>query len=279
VVHATHSGKFLLFAIAPAASAKPAAVSGGMDPSLKTSKDQVSYAAGMRLAKTLRAQSQEVDPDLLAKAMKDVLGGGPTLMSDGQVELALMGVETQLNVTEALLEKRKIAARNKQQGEAFLAANKTKEGVVSLPDGLQYKVIKAGDGKKPTAADVAICQYKGTLVDGTVFDDSHRRKDGGPVHFPLKAVIAGWQEALRMMPAGSRWQIFIPPELGYGERGAPQARIPPNATLIFDVELLSVMGPNEPAQSPKTAGSAPTADVLAAMKKIEQTIEQEKKNP
>jgi FKBP-type peptidyl-prolyl cis-trans isomerase FklB len=134
---------------------------------------------------------------------------------------------------------KELGERNRKDGEAFLAANKAKDGVVTLPSTLQYKVLKAGDGTKPTIDDTVVCHYRGTLIDGTEFDSSYKRTQ--PATFPLKKVIIGWTEALQLMPAGSKWQLFIPPELGYGERGAGPL-IGPNATLIFEVELLSIQG-------------------------------------
>jgi FKBP-type peptidyl-prolyl cis-trans isomerase FklB len=267
VVKAKYVGKFMLFEIIPPAPARPSGPAAmEMDPALKDPKAQISYAAGMRMAKTLRKQSVEVDPDLVMRAMKDVMSGGPTLMSDDQVQTALIGVETQLNITEATLERQKIAEQNKRAGEQFLAENKKKDGVVALPSGLQYKVIKAGSGKKPTSLDVAVCQYTGSLIDGTVFDDSHHRKDGGPVNFPVKAVIKGWQEALKLMAAGSKWQIFVPPDLAYGEHGVPQAKIPPNAALVFDVELLAV---KEAGNQAPTVASSQAAQTTLTPEQIE----------
>jgi FKBP-type peptidyl-prolyl cis-trans isomerase len=128
---------------------------------------------------------------------------------------------------------------NKTAGEAFLAANKTKEGVVTLPSGLQYKILKAGDGPKPTAADTVVCNYRGTLIDGKEFDASE--KHGGPATFPVSGVIKGWTEALQLMPVGSKWQLYIPSDMAYGASGAG-GDIGPNSTLIFDVELVSIKG-------------------------------------
>jgi FKBP-type peptidyl-prolyl cis-trans isomerase FklB len=244
-----------------------------MNPALEDQKAQISYAAGVRLAKTLRKQSVEMDPDFVKQGMKDVIAGGPTLMSDDQVQGALMGVETELNVTEATLDRKKFTDRSKKEAEEFLAENKKKDGVVTLPSGLQYKIIKAGDGKKPTAQDFTVCQYRGTLTDGTEFDNSYKSKNGGPVTFPLRAMIKGWQEGLTLMPAGSQWQLFVPPDLAYGERGMPRAKIPPNAALIFDVELLSVKesGPGLAPEPPTTkAAQIPglTPELIDKLKKV-----------
>lgn len=276
VVGATKAGSLFVFKIAPPAlPSMSGPVVRQIDPALKDQKAQISYAAGMRLAKTLHAQAQDVDPDLVAKAIRDVMAGGATMMSDDQVQTALMGVETQLNVTAATLEKKKFVEKNKKDADAFLADNKKKEGVVTLPSGLQYKIMKEGDGKKPTSLDVAVCQYKARLIDGTEFDNSYRRKDGGPVNFPVKAVIKGWQEALRMMPAGSKWQIVVPPDLAYGERGVPRAKIPPNAALIFDVELLAVKEPGDPSPSKTTQKTALTPQQIDAVKSAAQSGDKE----
>jgi FKBP-type peptidyl-prolyl cis-trans isomerase FklB len=274
VITAQYEGKLMLLHINPPAPPKPAEpVAAEMNPALKDQKAQISYAAGMRLAKTLRKQSVDADPDLVKQGMKDVIAGGPTLMSDDQAQAALKGVETELNVTEANLERKKFTDSSKKEAEEFLAENKKKDGVVTLPSGLQYKIIKAGDGKKPTGLDFAVCQYRGTLTDGTEFDNSYKRKDGGPVSFPLRSVIKGWQEALTLMPAGSQWQLFVPPDLAYGERGVPKAKIPPNAALIFDVELLSVKesGPELATAPPTTkAANVPglTPELIDKLKKM-----------
>jgi len=140
------------------------------------------------------------------------------------------------------------AATNKQEGEAFLAANKTKEGVVTLPSGLQYKILTQGTGPKPTASDSVVCNYRGTLISGTEFDSSYKR--GEPATFPVSGVIKGWTEALQLMPVGSKWQLFIPSDLAYGER-SPAPEIGPDSTLIFEVELLSIQ--NKSADQPPPA--------------------------
>jgi FKBP-type peptidyl-prolyl cis-trans isomerase len=129
------------------------------------------------------------------------------------------------------------ADRNKKEGEAFLTANKAKEGIVTLPSGLQYKMLKTGDGRKPSATDTVICHYRGALLDGTEFDSSYGR--GAPATFPVANVIKGWNEALQLMPVGSKWQLFVPSELGYGSRGAG-GKIPPNAVLVFEIELVEI---------------------------------------
>jgi len=145
---------------------------------------------------------------------------------------------------------------NKKEGDAFLAANKTKEGVITLPDGLQYKVLKQGDGPKPTTNDKVVCNYRGTLVKGTEFDSSYKRNE--PATFPVTGVIKGWTEALQLMPVGSKWQLYIPSDLAYGPPGRPPV-IPPNSTLVFEIELLSIQPPQTtpPPSAPSTTpGSA-----------------------
>lgn len=269
VVRAKYVGKFMLFEITSPTPAKPnGPTATDMSPVLKGQKEQISYAAGMRLARTLRKQSVEPDPELVSQGIRDVLSGSGTLMSEDQANKALFGVETELNVTEASLERKRIAEKNKQASEQFMTQNKKQEGVVTLPSGLQYRVIKSGDGRKPTSADVAVCQYRGSLPDGTVFDDSRRKKDGGPVSFPVRGVIRGWQEALKLMPVGSKWQIFVPADLAYGDRGVPRANIPPNAALVFDVELLSVKeAGNQTAPATTTAQSTVTPEQIDAVKR------------
>jgi FKBP-type peptidyl-prolyl cis-trans isomerase FklB len=275
VVKATSTGKFLVFQIAPPAPAKTnGSAPRAINPALKTKDEQLSYAVGMRLAKTLQKQSIKVEPDLVKQGINDALSGGQGLMSEDQAHALLIGVQTELSITEAALQRKAFADKNKKEGEEFLAQNKNKDGVVSLPSGLQYRVIKAGDGKKPQASDVAVCHYRATLLDGTEFDNSHKHKGGLPASLPLRGVIRGWQEALTLMPAGSKWQLFVPPDLAYGERGVPRVNIGPNATLIFEVELLSVKEPDKQAP-PVTASTTLTPEQLDAVEKAMQAAKKE----
>jgi FKBP-type peptidyl-prolyl cis-trans isomerase FklB len=203
---------------------------------LKTPRDKFSYALGMKMGANLHKQSVPVDANILARGLKDSLTGTKTLLTDEEAQAAI--VEVQNDLRKKQQEKMQAeGAANKKDGEAFLAANKSKEGVVTLPSGLQYKILKEGTGAKPTAADSVVCNYRGTLINGTEFDSSYKR--GQPATFPVTGVIKGWTEALQIMPVGSKWQLFIPPDLAYGERG-PGPEIGSNSTLIFEVELLSI---------------------------------------
>jgi len=212
---------------------------------LTTQKDKVSYALGMNLGSNLKRQSVEVDPKLFLQGMQDAMAGEKTQLTEDQAKATLMEFQTDLR--KKMQEKMQQAAEtNKKQGDEFLAANKSKEGVVVLPSGLQYKVLSTGTGPKPTTSDSVVCNYRGTLIDGTEFDSSYKRKE--PATFPVTGVIKGWTEALQLMPVGSKWQLFVPSDLGYGAQGAPGGSIGPNATLIFEVELLSI----QPKDKPKT---------------------------
>ncbi len=203
---------------------------------LKTSKDKFSYALGMRMGANLKKQEVPVDPAILSRGLRDALSGGKTLMTDQEAQTALSDVQNELRKKQQ--EKMQAeGAANKKEGDAFLAANKGKEKVVTTASGLQYKILKEGTGPKPTASDTVVCNYKGTLINGTEFDSSYKR--GQPATFPVNGVIKGWTEALQLMPVGSKWQLFIPSDLAYGERG-PGPEIGPNSTLIFEVELLSI---------------------------------------
>jgi FKBP-type peptidyl-prolyl cis-trans isomerase len=203
---------------------------------LKTQKDKFSYALGMKMGVNLHKQSVPVDPNILARGLKDGLAGTKTLLTDEEAQAAIMAVQNDLRAKQQ--EQMKAAGdANKKEGDAFLAENKGKDGVVTLPSGLQYKILTAGTGAKPTTSDSVVCNYRGTLINGTEFDSSYKR--GQPATFPVTGVIKGWTEALQLMPVGSKWQLFVPSDLAYGERG-PSPDIGPNSTLIFEVELLSI---------------------------------------
>jgi FKBP-type peptidyl-prolyl cis-trans isomerase FklB len=220
-----------------AAKAQPATASRTQPAlALKTQKDRFSYSLGMNLGASLHKQAVPVDPAILARGLRDALAGGKTLLTEDEAHATLMEVQNDLRKKQQ--EKTQLAGdANKKEGEAFLAANKGKEGVVALPDGLQYKILKQGTGPKPTAGDSVVCNYRGMLINGTEFDSSYKR--GQPATFPVSGVIKGWTEALPLMPVGSKWQLFIPSDLAYAERGSGPD-IGPNATLIFEVELLSI---------------------------------------
>jgi FKBP-type peptidyl-prolyl cis-trans isomerase FklB len=191
------------------------------------------------LGGNLKNQGVEVDWSVLAQGLKDGAAGGKTRLTEEEAKAVL--TEVQNEVRKEQQEKMKAAAdKNKTEGQTFLAANKAKEGVKTTASGLQYKVITEGTGPKPTPNDTVVCNYKGTLLDGKEFDSSYKR--GEPATFPVGGVIKGWTEALQMMPVGSKWQLFIPSDLAYGERGAG-ADIGPNSTLIFEVELVSIKPP------------------------------------
>jgi FKBP-type peptidyl-prolyl cis-trans isomerase FklB len=222
-----------------AAPKSPQAAAKAKPPfTLKTQKDKTSYAMGMNVGTGLRKQSIDIDPAILARGLRDAFSNGKTLLTEEEARAVLTQLQTDLRKKQQEVAQQAGEA-NKKQGLAFLEANKTKEGVVALPSGLQYKVLQEGTGPKPTATDSVVCNYRGTLLDNTEFDSSYKR--GQPATFPVTGVIKGWTEALQLMPVGSKWQLFVPAELAYGDRGAG-AQIGPNATLIFEVELLSIQG-------------------------------------
>ncbi|MCU1341455.1 MAG: FKBP-type peptidyl-prolyl cis-trans isomerase [Candidatus Acidoferrum typicum] len=205
---------------------------------LNTPEDKLSYAIGLNIGRSLQKDAIAVDPDIVAQGVKDALSGGNTLLTDEEAKAAIVALQADLRKKQE--ETMKAAGDvNKKQGDAFLTANKAKEGVVTLPSGLQYKIVTPGKGPKPAATDTVVCNYRGTLIDGTEFDSSYKR--GQPATFPVGQVIPGWTEALQLMPVGSKWQLFIPPDLAYGER-SPSPVIGVNSTLIFDIELLSIQG-------------------------------------
>jgi len=193
---------------------------------LQNQKEKVSYSIGLNIGNNLKKQSIDIDMNIFAKGIQDGLSGASPLLNKEEIQ------ETMVAFQREMMEK------YKKQGEAFLAENKKKEAVKILPDGLQYKVIKAGTGKKPKADDTVTVNYRGTLIDGTEFDSSYKR--GQPATFPVSGgMIKGWSEALQLMQEGAKWELFIPPNLAYGERGMGGI-IGPNSTLIFEVELVSI---------------------------------------
>ena len=205
-------------------------------PAMKSEKDKISYIIGMDIGNNFKKQGVEVDPDILAKGIKDALSGAKPQLTDQEAKDVMASFEKEMRAKQEAMRKT-AGEKNKKEGEQFLAANKAKEGVKTLPSGLQYKVIKPGTGKKPQLTDTVTVQYRGTLIDGTEFDSSLRR--GAPATFEVNKIIPGWTEALQLMQEGAKWQLFIPSNLAYGERGAGQ-QIGPNATLIFEVELVSI---------------------------------------
>ena len=203
---------------------------------LKSQKEKVSYIIGMDLANNLKRQSVEIDPDSLARGVKDALSGAKPQLTDQEIREIMTGFEKEMRTKQDEF-KKVTGEKNKVEGEKFLAENKSKEGVQTLPSGLQYKVIVPGKGKKPQLTDTVTTNYRGTLIDGTEFDSSIRH--GKPATFPVNGVIRGWTEALQLMEEGAKWQLFIPSNLAYGENGAGQV-IGPNAVLIFEIELVSI---------------------------------------
>src|SRR3989338_9359392 len=210
-------------------------VSAAEKTTLKSEKDKVSYSIGLSIGNNFKNQSVDVDVDVLAKGVKDAISGNKPLMTEKEVQETMMAFQNEMKTKQAEHAK-VLGGKNKKEGEAFLAENKKKEGVKTTASGLQYKIIKAGNGAKPKATDTVTVNYRGTLIDGKEFDSSYKR--GEPASFPLNGIIPGWTEALQMMKVGSKWQLFLPPALAYGERGA--GRKGPNATLIFEVELIYI---------------------------------------
>lgn len=234
---------------APAAKPGTAAA-----PALKTDREKASYAIGANIGKSMKKEGVDLDPALVARGIKDGFSGGKLLLTDEQAQAALTAFSVEMKKKQEA-ELAAIAAANEKEGRAFLAENKAKPGVVTLPSGLEYKILTAGTGPKPTPEDTILCNYRGTLLDGKEFDSSYKR--GQPTSIPVGGVIKGWTEALQLMPVGSKWQLFIPSELAYGPRQAGPD-IGPNSTLIFEVELLSIQEKPK-AEAPKDAAPQPQA--------------------
>jgi len=203
---------------------------------LKDQKDKESYSLGYQFGQSLKNQGVDINLDVYNSGIKDALGGKEPQMSQEEIRAAITGLQQRLQAARQK-ELKEMAAKNIEEGKKFLEENQKKEGIKTLPSGLQYKVLTEGSGKMPKADDTVTVNYKGTLIDGTEFDSPYKR--GQPASFQVNGVIKGWTEALQLMKEGSKWQLFIPLDLAYGERGAGRT-IPPNSTLIFEVELISV---------------------------------------
>jgi len=203
---------------------------------LRSQKDSLSYSIGLDIGRNLKRQSIEIDMDVLAEGMKDLYMGKQVELSDSVSQFVTARFRRQMMVRHDK-ELREQAEKNQKEGEAFLAENKKKDGVVTLPSGLQYKVLTMGTGPKPGAGQTVIVNYVGSLIDGKEFDNSYKR--GSPDTLSVNGTIKGWTQTLKMMPVGSKWVLYLPPDLAYGDRGAGQV-IPPGATLIFEIELLQV---------------------------------------
>lgn len=237
-----------------AASIVRAQTSTNLTPALAakyaTEEDRYSYAVGVMIAADMRRNLTragfETKADLVVEGFRASFTTNSPLLSDQQAS----GYFREHNKAA----QEKLSAKNKAEGEAYLTANKAKEGVTALPSGVQYKVLKAGTGPKPTLTDTVTCHYRGTLLDGTEFDSSYNK--GEPASFAVNGVIKGWTEALQLMPVGSKWQLAIPSELAYGPAGRP--KIGPSATLLFDIELIGIKEPNKPAAS-LTGGTTTTS--------------------
>ncbi|NOU01310.1 MAG: FKBP-type peptidyl-prolyl cis-trans isomerase [Gallionella sp.] len=202
---------------------------------LKTDKERLSYGIGASVAKNLKKQTTDVDLDVLIQGLKNGLSGQKLLLSEKELQKVMNKFQGEVR-QNALLSKRLALEENKKKGEVFLSENKLKPGVEILPSGVQYKVLKAGSGKTPIDSDVVQVNYRGTLLDGTEFDST---ESGHPAELKVSSLIAGWKDALKLMPLGSKWQIVIPSQLAYGERGVG-SDIGPNETLVFEVELLAI---------------------------------------
>jgi FKBP-type peptidyl-prolyl cis-trans isomerase FklB len=211
-----------------AASAAPAASA--------PSQAQTSYVLGLKMGSGLRADGVALDAGAFLKGVKDAMADVKPTLSDAQINAILSQLQADIAARHEA-KAAKAAEANKAQGEAFLKANGAKPGVVTLPSGLQYQILTAGTGAVPKASDTVVCNYRGTLIDGTEFDSSAQH--GGPASLPVEGVIAGWSEALQLMPVGSKWRLFVPADLAYADAGAGDD-VGPNAVLIFDIELLSI---------------------------------------
>jgi FKBP-type peptidyl-prolyl cis-trans isomerase len=234
------SSRIALASAALLLSACANSASSAEEGALTTFEDKAAYAIGVNLGKQLAQDSADVDTALLLRGLQEALAGKELLLTDQEIGNTLQQFQQQLmQKRQARMESE--GATNLEAGKKFLAENAQREGVQTTASGLQYEVVKEGDGAKPSATDTVTVHYHGTTLEGTVFDSSVDR--GEPVSFPLNQVIAGWTEGLQLMATGSKYKFFIPAALGYGAQSPPGAKFGPNATLVFDVELLSIQSP------------------------------------
>jgi len=203
-------------------------------PELKTEPEKNGYSVGYDIGRSIQRQLADLDAESVARGLKDAMGGAAPVLLDQEIQQRFASVRQE--------SAKRTVEKNKKDGEAFLARNKGEKGVKTTASGLQYKVITTGKGKRPTAEDTVTVNYRGTLIDGTEFDSSYKRNQ--PATFPVKGVIPGWTEALQLMKEGSKWMLYLPSTIAYGERGTGNM-IGPNSTLIFEVELLSINKPKE----------------------------------
>jgi FKBP-type peptidyl-prolyl cis-trans isomerase FklB len=216
----------------PAAAPKEAST----PPALATDKGKISYCIGLDIGRNFKSQDMDIDPAIVGRGIQDALSDSPRLLTDQEINAVFTAFRQQMMAKQQERVKAQ-TEKTKQEGEKFLAENKTKEGVVTLPSGLQYKVLVAGQGPSPKATDTVVTNYRGTLINGVEFDSSYKRNE--PATFGVAQVIRGWTEALQLMNVGAKWQLFVPANLAYGEE-SPGPEVPPNSTLIFEVELLSI---------------------------------------
>ena len=233
-------------------------------PEFKNDREKHSYSVGASWGNSLKRQEVDFDLEMVMQGLREAFAGKCAL-TDEEVRASMAALNKEIRGKQE--EKRKQQGeKNKQEAEKFLAENKAKEGVVTLPSGLQYKILSEGNGESPKPADMATVNYRGTLIDGTEFDSSYKR--GQPSTFSVSGVIKGWTEALELMKPGAKWQLFIPSDLAYGERGSGQL-IGPNAALIFEVELVSFKPPTPPPAANPAPAQPVTSDIIKVPSKEE----------
>ena len=229
--------------------------------SLETEMEKVSYIIGTQIARNFKTQDIDVNVDSLAQGIKDALAGTKLALSEAEMKTVYSGWQRRMKAQQAA-KQAKEASEGLAKGNAYLAANRTKEGVIVLPSGLQYKVITEGTGNTPVATDKVKTHYRGTLIDGTEFDSSYKR--GTPAEFPVTGVIKGWVEALQLMKEGGKWELYIPANLAYGSRARPT--IPANSALVFEIELIEIVKPAEPVKPTEPAKPAEPAKPVGTVK-------------